>query len=256
MSCIPDGYTADDNPAVSGHDRCLRRLLRLPDAIDITRVTTVPRCFPQPDITGQPEGESVFDNRYLDLDPELSGNQDFMDDFYELMENALALASVSGGVAPEDLREQDYATAHGLVAPNRLDPVMKRHFEQCPGACTAMDQRLDDNVRREIARMAGIRIRSDHQLHQIPLPEGMSLMDKFLINRPPVRQRLEALAGQMAGYRFQPPTGTLTQELLASPAVQKKLEEEYGLRVSQVTRRRGYTSAGKPVLVKMWTASR
>ncbi len=256
MSDIPPGYTADDNPAVSEHDRCLRRLLRLPDAIDITRVTTVPRCFPRPDITGQPADKSVFDSRCLDLDPELIESQDFMNDFYELMENALALASVSGGAAPKNLREQDYASTHGLISLDRLNPILKRHFEQCPGACTAMDQRLNDNVRREIVRMAGIKPLSDHQLHQIPLPEGMTLMDKFLINNPRVRQRLVAQAEQVARHKYQPPTGTLTQELLASRDVQKRLEEEYGLQVNQVTKTRGYNSAGEPNLVKMWTVSK
>ena len=253
MNSVPPGYTADSD--IPENDRRLRRLLRLSDAIDITRVRIVPESFPRPEqAVGQPEDPFMFSHQLLDLDPELQKNAEFMEDFYDLMDNAQALASVTGGGPLKDLREKDYAARHGLRPVKKTNPVLKRYFKHCPNACAAMDERLDDNVRREIAMLAGVTVTSDHQLRQIPLPENLTLLDRFLIHRPGVRERLQTVANGLTSGSFRPPLGSLTPDLLSSEPVQRILEKEYGLEVRQVERIRGYDDEGKPIKVMLWTA--
>lgn len=230
---------------VSRLEMQVRYLLRLPDCIDITRVLAIPEQFPHVQETGDPD---EFDAKLLlaMVDPEMQKLPAFMSGFYDVVSNSSDLAAVTGGASPHDKRpEPDYARKHGLIDLQRANPVRKRMVSHSPDACKTIDQALDDNVRREIASLAGIPISSDYELRQIPLPD-LSLLEKFQIHRREVRQKLTTASQQLKASPPLHPLGTLTQELLESKPVRKRLAER-GVEVFKVKRQRA------DELVTLWS---
>ena len=244
MTSVEPPFTADKD--VPENERILRRLLRLPDSIDITRVFSIPEGFP--DTRQKPENSSMFDITRLDLDPRLSANHKFNANFTELMILAVNLASVTGGQTPEDRRsEPNYATENNLKPLDaHVNEVRKHHIFSAPNACQSMDDALNDNIRRHIALKAERRISSDYELQQIVLPE-LTLLEKFQPNQPEVSAKLQPEIDRVRQLTFQRPTGTVMHDMLTSDSIKKKLLER-GVELTTAQRKRADNIATVHVL--------
>jgi hypothetical protein len=235
MPVVESPFTADKE--VPEQEQLLRRLLRLPDSIDITRVYSIPENFPES--REQSENQGGFDVTRLDLDLKLKTNSDFMSRFNELMVRAVELASVTGGLSPSDNRPGlGYAELHGLrPLDNKVNEVRKKHIFAASNACQAVDDALDDNVRRFIARNAGVKIIGDYQLRQIVVPE-LSLLEKFQLKQPGVFAKLQSEINRIRQHTFLPPIGSVTHDLINSKAAKKRLRGR-GLELASAVRQRG-----------------
>ncbi len=236
-SLVSPPFTPDDSSEVSSDERLLRHLIRLADSIEVTRVRTIPKGFPKPEPISTQLPCEHFDVRQLDIDPELCGNHKFMSDFYALMECSLDLAGVSGGYQRQDLRDKpSYAEVHGLINLDTVSKTRKRWLECCASPTRTLDTWLDNNVRREIVRKAGLTICSDHELAQVPLPDNLALVDKFLLKQPAVQYQLAKQAKKINERGIYHGTGTLTQKLLGSKKVQAVLKSNHGIGVKKYER--------------------
>ena len=259
-------------------------VLRFADRLDIIRCTGVPADFSGLAKTGS----TGFDASRLDLpvqeqfDTNPDRKSDFQLELEAAMHGAADLVQVTGHLA-SDGRAVPYVSAY------RLEPDSKQlnvQFEWTPTPRQKMDGFLDNNVRRKIARQAGLntcltaeheQCRTDtqngrtwgihnswHDLNQVRIPARMTLLEKMQFEhneqllsqatRDEIQKEVERLRCQ--GIPMQ--LGTLTQTTLKSPAAKRELENR-GIRVDSVMRLRGYDNDGSPreekMLVPVYTGS-
>ena len=268
---------------VSEKLRSYLHILRFADRLDVIRCTGVPSDFLGLAKTGCLD----FDASRLDLPVQLQAtNSDQKSDVQlELeaaMHGAADLVQVTGHLS-SDHRAVPYVTAYQLVPDSKRLNVQ---FEWTPTPQQRMDNFVDNNVRRTIARLAGLNTCSTadhtecqtdtqngrtwgihnswHDLKQVRIPERMTLLEKMQFEhnegllsqaiRDETQKEVERLRCQ--GIPMQ--LGTLTQTTLKSPAAKRKLKDK-GINVVPVKRLRGYKKDGSPreqkMLVPVYTGS-
>ena len=190
-------------------ERRVRYLLRLPDTIDIIRVLVVPVHWKEPQ---DPHTSStVFNAGFLDLPESLKNNAVFIKELGNLMEGAKDLAYVTGGAPVSDSSMSgSYLIRYALSGDNTK---RKLKIARASNAYDSVRTALDDNVRRALARAAGLftcqashekqdslyrtrtradclrekndreylaAIHSEFELRQVRLPEGMTVLQKLM----------------------------------------------------------------------------
>ena len=257
---VKDIFTVDEE--CSPEERCIRRLLRLPDCIDIIRCTIVPAGFPQTDAEAMDEGYSkygMFDSQYMDLDESMKNDEKFMEKMHDIMDAALNLAYVSGGRPLRDLRQKNYLEQYKLRSSYEDNQIRQRSIHYSANACQAMDKMIDDNVKRWIATEAGIEITAQAELDAIELPLELTLLDKFMLNDPGVKvkcqwsiHRLTALpavigqAGRNVTALSRGKFGDRNRTIPMSDALQAQISSEYPVDFVKDSRKRGHDADGNP----------
>ena len=252
------------------------QVLRFADRLDILRSCAVDASFPALTKTCQ----QGFDPKRLNLprhcaagfSADSSTKSHFQRHLEAAMHGAVDLAQVTGGLYC-DLREEPYARRYKLK-PDDDDKLLTSYFERTVQPLTALDEFIDDNVRRTIARLSGINTcttrdhelcRSDtrlgvtygihnsgYDLKQVRIPPGMTRLEKMQCEYDLTLLRPETLAGinrEVDRLRAEGLTmnlGTLTQETLSSPAARRVLRNR-GITVITEQRCRGYDGTGNPV---------
>ena len=250
------------------------QVLRFADRLDILRSCAVDASFPALTKTSH----QGFDPQRLNLPQHCAAG--FSDDpkshfqrhLEAAMHGAVDLAQVTGGIYC-DLREEPYARRYKLK-PDDDDKLLASYFERTVQPLTALDEFIDDNVRRTIARLSGIntcttrdhkRCRSDtrlgvtygihnsgYDLKQVRIPSGMTRLEKMQCEHDLTLLRPETLASinrEVDRLRAEGLTmnlGTLTQDTLSSPVARHVLRNR-GITVITEQRRRGYDETGNPV---------
>ena len=254
----------DEQKNLSTSVRWYLRILRFADRMDIIRGCGVRADFPGLTATQHPG----FDARRLDLPTQLTGEftsepgnkSEFQRHLEAAMHGAADLARITGQL--QDHRKKDYTEVYGL---NDNGSRISENFESTTEPMQGMNQFIDDNVRRKMARKAGIIVCSDpdHQackadqnkgitygihnswydLRQVAIPAEMTLLEKMQYEHDPsllspatklaLEQEIQRLKSE--GIRMNP--GTLTQKTLASKEAQKVLKKR-GIAV--VTEKRPY----------------
>ena len=265
----------DDRPGrqakpVSEKLRSYLHVLRFADRLDVIRCTGVPSDFSRLAKTSCLK----FDASRLDLPVQLQATNpdqksDVQLELEAAMHGAADLVQVTGHLS-FDHRAVPYVTAYQLVPDSERLNVQ---FEWTPTPRQRMDNFVDNNARRTIARLAGLNTcstpdhkecRTDaqkgrtwgihnswHDLKQVRIPERMTLLEKMQFEhnegllsqatRDEIQKEVERLRCQ--GIPMQ--LGTLTQTTLKSPAAKRKLKDN-GIEVVSVKRLRGYNSDGRP----------
>ena len=255
---------------VSEKLRSYLHVLRFADRLDIIRCTGVPSDFFGLAKTGCLD----FDASRLDLPVQLQATNpdqksDVQLELEAAMHGAADLVQVTGHLS-SDHRAVPYVTAYQLVPDSERLNVQ---FEWTPTPRQRMDNCVDNNVRRTIARLAGLNTcstadhkecRTDtengrtwgihnswHDLKQVRIPERMTLLEKMQFEhnegllsqatRDEIQKEVERLRCQ--GIPMQ--LGTLTQTTLKSAAAKRKLKDN-GIEVVSVKRLRGYNNDGSP----------
>lgn len=271
-------FVADNE--CSTQERMVRHLLRLPDSIDIIRVLAIPENWTIPSRTRHQA--MVFDAGLMDLPGKMLTDPDFRKTFEDLMEGAKNLAYVSGGKP-----KLDNSSSGSYLSRNNLQDCNQKRQLKVTRAVNSYDSvmsALDDNVRRAMARMAGLStcqadhsrealeknhrkasclttrqdrqslsaIHSESELRQVRLPEQMTVLEKLLFEQrggdclnPEMRNKVESEVTRLRLHAIQPPLGTLTQDTLQSAKALKRLHEDYNLDVVEAKRFCGYCQDGR-----------
>ncbi|WOG29146.1 hypothetical protein [Endozoicomonas sp. 8E] len=246
-----------DEQYLSESVRWYLRILRFADRTDVIRGCGVGADFPG--LTATPT--RGFNAGRLDLPVQLTeeftsepdNKSEFQRHLEAAMHGAADLARVTGRL--NDQRNKDYSKVYGLIGNGSK---ISGNFEWTTEPVKRMNQFIDDNVRRKIAREAGIIVCSDpdhrackadqdkgitygihnswYDLRQVELPAGMTLLEKMQYEHDPsllspaTQQALEQEVQRLRreGIRMNP--GTLTQETLLSPKAQSVLEDR-GIKV-------------------------
>ena len=250
------------------------QVLRFADRLDILRLYGVDASFPALTRTSH----QGFDPKLLNLPQHFAADfstnpkSHFQRQLEAAMHGAVDLAQVTGGLR-YDLREDPYASRYKLQAGDD-DKLLARYFERTVQPLQAMDEFIDDNARRTIARLSGINTCStrDHKqcrsdtrsgvtygihnsgsdLKQVRIPPGMTRLEKMQCEYDLTLLRPETLAGinrEVDRLRAEGLTmnlGTLTQQTLSSPAARLTLQRR-GITVITEQRRRGYDETGTPL---------
>ncbi|USE34338.1 hypothetical protein [Endozoicomonas sp. SCSIO W0465] len=264
-----------DDDALSATVRGYLRVLRFADRMDIIRCTGVEKNFPG--LTDRDRDRSEFNGGMLDLPPE-SGKFTadpetkslFQRNLEAAMHGAADLALVTGHLS-HDHRPNPYAHIY------QLTPEAKQitaQFELTPMPVGKMEDFINNNVRRKIARLAGIHTCSDpdhktcgtdgqqgitrgihnswYDLQQIEVPACMTRLEKMQceyddmdVLSEETRQAITAEVQRLKSRGILMNTGTLTQETLRSDGAIRKLQGR-GLEVVKNKRLRGYGKDGNP----------
>ena len=261
----------DSLPATT---RSYLRIVRFADRMDIIRCTGVEENFPG--LTADNSGRSEFNASLLDLPPKLSKftadpeqKSQFQRHLEAAMHGAADLARVTGHLL-YDHRPDPYAQSYQLTPEAKN---LTEQFERTSGPVERMDGFIDDNVRRTIARLAGIHTCSDpdhkkcradtqqgitrgihnswHDLQQIRIPDGMTRLEKMQcesdlgVLSQETREAIAAEVQRLKSRGIPMNLGTLTQETLRSMPAKRKLTMR-GLNVVTEKRLRGYDEADNP----------
>ncbi|WP_422135098.1 hypothetical protein [Endozoicomonas sp. ALD040] len=247
------------------------RILRFADRMDVIRGCGIGADFPGLTVT-QTLG---FDATRLDLPSHLTSEfssrscnkTEFQRHLEAAMHGAADLARITGRLL--DQRKKNYTQVYGL---DDNGSKISENFEWTPEPVRRMNQLIDDNVRRKIARNAGIIVCSDpshkackadqnkgitygihnsgYDLGQVELPAGMTLLEKMQYEHDPsllspaTQQALEQEVQRLRREGIRMNLGTLTQQTLRSPKAQSVLEDR-GITV--VSDKRPYfNNEGKP----------
>ncbi|WP_257264019.1 hypothetical protein [Endozoicomonas sp. ONNA2] len=237
---------------LTGSVRWYLRILRFAVRMDYLRHYGVGSDFPGLAVA-QPK---IFNPKHLDLPAQWAGNftceSEHKTEFQRHLEAAMHGAAnlVQVTQCPGDRRKTPYTEVYGLVPDGNK---IKIQLDRTTKPTQTMDRFIDDNVRRKIAREAGIITCSDpgHQackadqgkgitygihnnwydLQQVVIPAGMTRLEKMQYEHDPSLlspATQQALAKEVqrlksAGIRMN--TGTLTQETLASWDARKVLKD-------------------------------
>ena len=253
-----------DETSLDSRTRLYLRVLRFADRLDFIRCSGIPEEFPEPaGITGVSNPHD-FDARLLDLP---TGIQTSKPALKAAMHGAVDLAEVSGVGSSEDRRQKSsYSQRHQL---HPRSSILERSFERCLRPVTRMNGFIDDNVRRMIARRAGLVTCSDnahqhcrpdtrsghtfgihndwHDLKQVEIPENMTLLEKMQCEdnyqslSEKTRKAIEIEVGRIRSQGIKMSLGSLTQDTLGSKAAQARLRER-GFEVISEQRQRNYYS--------------
>ena len=263
--------------------RSYLHVLRFADRLDAIRCTGVPSDFPGLATTGCLD----VDASRLDLPVQLQATNpdqksDVQLELEAAMHGAADLVQVTGHLS-SDHRAVPYVTAYQLVPDSERLNVQ---FEWTQTPRQRMDNFVDNNARRTIARLAGLNTcstndhkecRTDaqngrtwgihnswHDLKRVRIPERMTLLEKMQFEhnegllsqatRDEIQKEVERLRCQGISMQL----GTLTQTTLKSAAAKRKLKDK-GINVVPVKRLRGYKNDGRPreqkMLVPVYTGS-
>ena len=255
------------------------RILRFADRMDIIRCTGVENNFPG--LSADNPGQSKFNASLLDLPPTSSQftadperKSRFQRHLEAAMHGAADLAWVTGHLL-YDHRPDPYAQSYQLTPEAKN---LTAQFERTPWPMKRMDGFIDDNVRRTIARLAGIHTCSDpdhkkcradtqqgitrgihnswHDLQQIKIPDCMTRLEKMQceydmgVLSEETRQAIAAEVQRLKSRGILMNLGTLTQETLRSRPAKRKLTMR-GLDVVSEKRLRGYDDADNPRFAQM-----
>jgi hypothetical protein len=249
-------------------------IIRFADRMDYIRCSSISSDFPNFN-DGELSSE-LFNANILNLptqeQQQFSTNNDtktlFQRNLEAAMHGAVDLAAVAGGYN-EDLREKgSYEHRYKLNIDNQR---IKIAFERTDSPITQLTELLDNNVRRLIAKLAGINtctypkhllcmpdikngvIRGIHStwndLNQIKILENMTLLEKmqcehdFKILSQTTLDAINLEVARLIENGLQMSLGTLTQDTLKSDAVRKVLNER-GFDVINESRHRGYNLNG------------
>ena len=271
-----NAWNDDSLPATT---RRYLRILRFADRMDIIRCTGVEENFPG--LTVDNPGQSEFNASLLDLPPTSSKftadpekKSRFQRHLEAAMHGAADLARVTGHLK-HDHRPDPYAQSYQLTPEAKN---LTAEFEFTPRPMKRMDGFIDDNVRRTIARLAGIHTCSDpdhkkcradtqqgitrgihnswHDLQQIKIPDCMTRLEKMqceydmgvlsVKTREAIAEEVQRLTSQGILMNL----GTLTQETLRSKPAKRKLTMR-GMDVVTEKRLRGYDEADNPRFAQM-----
>ena len=263
-----------DDDTMSATIRGYLRVLRFADRMDIIRCTGVEKNFPglatpNPDL-------STFNASLLDFPPELSEftadpekKSLFQRHLEAAMHGAADLAQVTGHLL-YDHRPDPYVHSYQLTteAKNLTD-----QFERTSTPVEKMDNFLNDNVRRKIARLAGFLTCTDpnhktcgtdtrqgitrgihnswYDLQQIRIPDCMTRLEKMQceydmgVLSKETRQAIAAEVQRLKSRGILMNLGTLTQDALRSELAKKRLKQR-GLSVVIEKRLRGYDEMCNP----------
>ena len=263
-----------DDDSLTQTVRGYLRVLRFADRMDIIRCTGVEKNFPG--LTGphHPD-QSEFNGSLLDLPPKLSKFTSdpekkslFQRNLEAAMHGAADLARVTGHLH-HDHRTNPYAHSYRLTPETRQ---LTEQFEHTTMPVGKIDDFINDNVRRKIARLADIHTCSDpshrkcgtdsqqgitrgihnswYDLRQIRIPECMTRLEKMQLEHGDMdvlseatRQAITAEVQRLKLHGIPMNLGTLTQETLRSRPAKRKLEHR-GLSVVSEKRLRGYDEGG------------
>ncbi|WP_448218099.1 hypothetical protein [Endozoicomonas sp. 2B-B] len=241
-----------DEQNLSVSVRWYLRILRFADRMDVIRGCGVGADFPGLTVTRTRGFDASRLDLPLQLTREFSSEPDNKSEFQRHLEAAMHgaadLARVTGQLL--DWRKKNYTQVYGL---SNNGSKISENFEWTTEPVQRMNQFIDDNVRRKIAREAGIIICSDpdhkackadqnkgitygihnsgYDLGQVKLPAGMTLLEKMQYEHDPsllsltTRQALEKEVERLRseGIRMNP--GTLKQKTLASEEARKVLKD-------------------------------
>ncbi|WP_448218112.1 hypothetical protein [Endozoicomonas sp. 2B-B] len=242
------------------------RILRFAVRMDFIRHIVEPEF---PGLATQPQ---FFNPSYLDLPDQWARNftsePDHKTEFQRHLEAAMLGAANLVQVTtmnPVDARKNPYTEVYGLMPDGKKITLQ---FDQTAEPVQGMDRFIDDNVRRKIAKMAGIITCSDpnhkacksdqnkgitygihnswYDLRQVAIPAAMTLLEKMQFEHDPsllspaTLQAIEEEVQRLKSEGIRMNTGTLTQETLDSEEAQKVLEDR-GIAV--VSEKRHYFAA-------------
>ena len=285
MAPVKPPYISDQS--CPEEERLVRHLVRLPDNLDLIRVMPVPPDWTTPYPAGS--WKFGFDIRKLDIPDNLKANTTFMNHFEALMEGAKALAYTTGGAPPNDLSDSgSYLKRHHLVKNN---DTRRYKVSRAVYAYDSVIEALDDNVRRAIAKQAGLHtcqadhsrtrvkfenrqaeclstdpegrefltaIHDEQELRQVRLPAGMTVQEKLMFEKQgpdclpeDKRKQVEREVARLRHSGIQPPLGTLTQETLADERAKATLKKHYGIDVVPEDRFCGYNDDGSGKTVRL-----
>ena len=278
MSSVKPPCVSDQQ--CSEEERLIRHLVRLPDSLDIIRVTSVPPNWTTPTPSGQ--NTYGFDVRKLDIPDNLKTSAEFMSSFEALMEGAKALAYTTGGAPPDDYSDSGSYLKHHHLRENKATQQYKVSRAVC--AYDSVMDTLDDNVRRAIAEQAGINtclanhsmsaletrghraaclesdtngreyltsIHDERELRQVRLPTDMTVLEKLMFEQQgpdclpeDKRKQVESEIARLRKFHIQPPLGTLVQKTLEDERAKTTLGDHYNIEVVQEERFCGYNNDG------------
>ncbi|USE35547.1 hypothetical protein [Endozoicomonas sp. SCSIO W0465] len=274
-----------DDDSLSATVRGYLRVLRFADRMDIIRCTGVGENFPG--LTATDAGLSAFNASLLDLPPELSKftadperKSLFQRSLEAAMHGAADLAGVTGHLR-HDMRADPYAHSYQLTPETR---ELTAQFERTPMPVGKMEDFINDNARRKIARLAGIHTCSDpdhktcgtdsqrgvtrgihnswYDLQQIKLPACMTRLEKMQceygdmdVLSEETRQAIAVEVQRLKSRGIPMNLGTLTQETLGSEPAKRVLKDDRGCTVTTVKRLRGHDQEGNPRLETMLVPS-
>ena len=259
MDPIPEGYTPD---TMAGPDeQLIRRLLRIPDSVDIARVRTVSDDFsftPPDELSGATAGGSIYSMHWMNLDPKLSETPELMEDWIALMKTAVFWASLTGA-SPYHLRHHNpaklmpYTVSPNLVSwTDEVSHQRKLVVSRAPNSVNYVREVLHDIVRLFVAQEAGKTVITPFQLRQIKLPEDWTTLDSFLHFTETRKEKLRPVIDYWKDTDFTSHPGTLTGSLLSRPEVIMALEQ-FQLSAEKVKRQRGYNpDTGEPEFEDAW----
>ncbi|WOG29131.1 hypothetical protein [Endozoicomonas sp. 8E] len=284
MASKENDVKGGDQQNLSESVRWYLRILRFADRMDVIRGCGVGADFP-----GLTVARTLgFDATRLDLPPQLtrrltSGSRnktEFQRHLEAAMHGAADLARVTWPLY--DQRKKNYTQVYGL---NANGSKISGNFEWTTEPVQRMNQFIDDNVRRKMARKAGMIVCSDprhrtckadqnkgvtygihnswYDLGQVAIPARMTLLEKMQYEHDPsllspaTQKAIEQEVQRLKSEGIQMNLGTLTQKTLASEKAQKVLKQR-GIAV--VSEKRPYfTDDGLPrewkMLVPKKTAS-
>lgn len=259
MESVGEGYTSDEQ--VCADERLIRRLLRLPDSIDIARVKEVipEESFSPSEGATPARSSTIYSMDWMDLDQELVSNPDFMVSWTALMRTSVFWAGSTGAppanaksLSPADV--MPYSPCAELLPWNDIYSEQRRQvIARDADSIGYTRERLNDIVRFYVAQQAGRPVGNLFQLRQIKLPDDWTTLDSFAHFTEGRQQKLAPLIEYWWENPFKHHYGTLTQTLLDSPAVRNIVREDR--EVSQCKRQRGYAESGEPKYETLWEVS-
>ena len=250
------------------------RVLRFADRMDIIRCTGVEKNFPG--LATPNPGLSTFNGSLLDFPPELSeftadpkNKSLFQRHLEAAMHGAADLAQVTGHLLC-DHRPDPYVQSCQLTTEGKN---LTEQFERTTRPVGKMDDFVNDNVRRKIARLAGILTCTDpnhktcgtdtrqgitrgihnswYDLQQIRIPDCMTRLEKMqceydmgLLSKE-TQQAIATEVQRLKSRGILMNLGTLTQDTLRSEPAKMKLKQR-GLSVVIEKHLRGYDEMRKP----------
>ncbi|WOG29126.1 hypothetical protein [Endozoicomonas sp. 8E] len=226
------------------------------------------RYFVEPEFPGLATQPQFFNTSDLDLPHpwarDFTSEPDHKTEFQRHLEAAMHGAAdlvQLTTTSPRDRRKNPYTEVYGLV-PDSKKITLK--FDRTAEPVQGMDRFIDDNVRRKIAKQAGIITCSDpshktckadqnkgitygihnswYDLRQVRVPAAMTLLEKMQFEHDPsllspaTLQAIEEEVQRLKSEGIRMNTGTLTQETLDSEKAQKVLEDR-GITVISEQRR-------------------
>ena len=244
MNPVREEYTPDE--MISQDERLIRRLLRIPDSVDIARVKAVSQDIsftPLNDLSEAVSDDSIYSMHWMDLDPRLSDNQEYMEDWANLMRTAVFWASLTGASPqhPNPAALMPYSVNPNLVKSNpTYSYQQKKVISRASDSLNDVRETLNDIARLFVAGEAGKTVKTLYQLRQIELPENWSTLDSFLHFTEARKEKLHPVINAWENREFSPHLGTLTKKHLSQQAVINALPP--WLSAEKTLRQRGYTA--------------